>query len=190
MLVNLDDIQNNITQEKMDVLVVSYGGSATNALVDALIKNKYNIKTHTYNKVLCHFPHYIDLNIPIIYVYDNPTKSFLSVKRRHWAINQKKLSNDEHVKLSDENLLKLMINQFMQWTTIPRKNVLIVKTCELFNDNIVDKLQIFLNRKIDYFPLVYKSPATDVEKISQDINIVELFDKYKTELQYINDFAP
>lgn len=188
MLVNLDDIQNIITQEKMDVLVVSYGGSASNALVDALTKNKYNILTRTYTKVLCHFPHYIDINIPIIYIYDNNLiKSFLSVKRRHWDRNQKKLSNNEHVELSDENLLKLMINQFIQWTTIPRKNVLIVKTCELFDDNIIEKLETFLDKKIKHFPLVYNPPSTDIENI-QNTKIVGLFDKYKTEIQYINDF--
>lgn len=191
MIVNLDDIQNIITQEKMDLLVVSYGGSASNALVDALTKNKYNILTRTYTKVLCHFPHYIDINIPIIYIYDNNLiKSFLSVKRRHWSRNQKKLSNDEHVELSDENLLKLMINQFMQWTTIPRKNVLIVKTSELFDNTIVEKLETFLNRKIEHFPLVYKTPTTHIENISHNREMIGLFDKYKKEIQYINDFVP
>lgn len=190
MIVNLDDMQNIITQEEMDILVVSYGGSASNTLADVLIKNKYNIRTDTYRKILCHCPRYININIPIIYVYDNPIKSFLSVKQRYWSVNQKKLSNDEHVELSDENLLKLMINQFMRWTTIPRTNVLIVKTYELFDDNIVDKLETFLNSKIEHFPLVYKIPTTHIENISQNREMVELFDKYKKEIQYINDFVP
>lgn len=190
MIVNLDDIQNIITEEKMDILVVSYGGSASNTLADVLIKNKYNIRTKTYRQLLCHCPRYIDINIPIIYVYDNPIKSFLSVRQRYWSVNQKKLSNDEYVELSDENLLKLMIKQFKQWTSIPRQNVLIVKTCELFDNNIVDKLETFLNTKIQHFPLVYKTPTTDIENISHNREMVGLFDKYKKDIQYIKDFIP
>ena len=125
-----DNINNMILKKKLNLLVVSYGGSASNILVKYLEKNNYKIRTKRWKKILCHCPEYIKVDIPVIYIYDNPIKSFLSMKKRgegFWDINQQKLSNDENTVLSDENLLKLMINQFSGWTNIRNNNVLIIK---------------------------------------------------------------
>ena len=70
-----------------------------------------------------------------------------------WNVNQKKLSNNYNTNLSDENLLSLMIKQFNNWTNIKRDNVLILKSSELFEDNVVNKLEIFSNTKLNNFPL-------------------------------------
>ena len=117
MICDLDNINEIIMKEGLNLLVVSYGGSASNLLTDTLEKNNYKIKTKTWHEILCHCPHYIETDVPIIYIYDNPIKSFLSVKRRGLQkINQKKMSNNNNVSFSDENFIKVMINQFNNWT--------------------------------------------------------------------------
>jgi hypothetical protein len=188
MICNLDDINNIIKIEGIDLMVISYGGCATNTLIDALEKNNYKIRTQTYNDILCHCPHYIETNIPIIYIYDNLLKSFMSTVKRNkgvWDHNQQKMSNNKNVDLSNENLIKLMINQFNSWTNIKRDNLLIVKTCQLFENSIVDKLEKFLKKKLYYFPIPYKTPKIDVKNINENN---ELFKKYKFEIDKINNF--
>ena len=100
MICDLNHINDIIKSENLDVLVVSYGGCCTNTLVDYLEKNNFNCKTEIWSKILCHCPYY---DIPIIYIYDNPIKSFLSMKNRgegFWDINQQKMSNDKNVVLT------------------------------------------------------------------------------------------
>lgn len=60
-----------------------------------------------------------------------------------WDVNQQKLTNNKDVELSDENLLKSMIEQFNSWTSVKKNNVLILKSCELFKYDIVNKLETF-----------------------------------------------
>jgi hypothetical protein len=186
-LSNINNLNNIIKKEGLNLLVVSYGGSCSNTLVDYLQKNNYKCNSHTWEKILCHCPHYIDVNIPIIYIYDNPIKSFMSVKRRYFSINQKKLNNNKNINISDENLISLMIQQFNSWTNIKRTNVLVIKSCELFEANIVTKLENFLNKKINYFPIVYSNPKTDINTITNN-NLINLFDKYKVEIDKINNY--
>lgn len=191
MICNLDHVNDIIKKEKLNLLVVSYGGCSSNTLVDVLEKNNYTIKTVTWHQILCHCPNYIEIGIPIIYVYDNPIKSFLSMKRRgdgFWDVNQRKLSNNENTVLSDENLLKLMINQFNSWTNKRRDNILIVKSCELFENSIVNKLEYFLKKKLNHFPIPYIKPKINVENINQQYKNNKLFKKYKLEIDKINNY--
>ena len=188
MICDLNNINYIIKNEGLNLLVVSYGGSCSNTLVKYLEKNNYKCKTPIWYKLLCHCPHYIEIDIPIIYIYDNPIKSFISMKNRgkgFWDVNQKKMTNNNNVDLSDENLLKVMINQFNSWTNIKRDNVLIIKSCELFQISIVNKLEKFLKKKIHYFPILYKNPK------SSNINIenVKLIKKYDLEIYKINNFT-
>jgi hypothetical protein len=192
MIRDLDNIKNIIKNEGLELMVVCYGGCVSNTLTDTLEKNKYKIKTASYGDLLCHCPHYIEIDIPIIYIYDNPIKSFISMKRRGrgiWDVNQRKMSNNNYVNLSDENLLKLMIQQFNSWTNIKRDNVLIIKSSEIFENNIVEKLEKFLKKKIYHFPIPYVTPNTNIENIINN-NEVELFEKYKLEIDKINHFIP
>ena len=185
--VNINDI---IKSEHLDVLVVSYGGCCTNTLITYLENNNFKCNTPIWAKILCHCPQYIEIDIPIIYVYDNPIKSLLSMKNRGkgcWDINQQKLSNDINVSLSDENLIKCMINQFNIWTNIKKDNVCLIKSCELFENNIVNKLEYFLKKKIYNFPILYKTPNTNIETI-ECIELNELFEKYKIDIDRINNF--
>ena len=191
MICDLNNIEEIIENEGLDLIVVSYGGSCSNQLVYTLELNNYKCKTKIWIEILCHCPHYIKTNIPIIYIYDNPIKSFLSMKRRsngYWNVNQRKLSNNNNVALSDENLIKLMINQFNSWTNVKRDNVLVIKSCELFENNIVNKLEKFLNKKIYHFPISYKKPKTNIEVIENE-NDKNLFEKYKLEINEINNFV-
>tara|TARA_B110000208_G_C11690965_1_gene402247 strand:- start:142 stop:735 length:594 start_codon:yes stop_codon:yes gene_type:complete len=184
---NFKNVSQQINKEGLDLLVVSYGGSASNTLVNTLEKEGYNCKTALWHHVLGHCPKYIDCDIPIIYIYNNPIKAFLSMKRRGFDDpNQKKLSNCDHVKRSDETLLKLMIKQFHEWTDIKRDNVLIIHTDELFKDSIIGKLNTFLKTTVRHFPIEYRTPKTNTNNITEKLN--KLVDKYKNELDKINKF--
>ena len=189
---NLNNINHDIKKkdEELDILVVSYGGSCSNVFTNHLEKNGYKCKTNLWNKILCHCPTYINIDIPVFYIYDNPIKSFLSQKKRGhdiWGVNQKKLSNNSNIKLSDENLLKLMIEQFNSWTNVKRDNVFFIKSNEIFEDRIVNKLEKILKKEISHFPLKYKQPHITHKNI-EDFKSTELFKKYKLEIEKIIEF--
>lgn len=187
-LVNINDI---ISQEGLNLMVVSYGGCVSNTLINVLEKNNYNIRTKTYNEILCHCPHYIETSIPVIYLFDNPIKSFISMEKRgvgYWDVNQKKMSNNMNIDLSNENLMKLMINQFNSWTNIKRENVLVIKSCELFKKKIKYKLEKFLKKELNHFPIPYKSPKSHIENKNGFTKYGDLFEKYKLEINKINNF--
>ena len=191
MIQNLTHINRLINNDQMDICVVSYGGSCSNLLADTLEKNNFKCKTKLWDRILCHCPKYIDIDIPIIYIYDDPIKAFLSVKRRKngfWNVNQKKLSNNPNIKLSDETLLKLMIRQFFIWTNKKYKNVLVIKSDELFKQNIKKKLKQFLGiKQLKHFPLHYKSPKTNATNVT-NYNIKLLLDKYDTKIKKIKNY--
>ena len=188
---NLDDINDDIIKkEGLDILIVSYGGCCSNKLVEYLEKNGYNCSSKIWSDILCHCPTYIEVNIPVFYIYDNPIKSFLSHKKRgsgFWDVNQMKLSNNPNIKLSDENLLKLMINQFNSWTNVKRDNVLLIKSNEIFEDQIVNKLEKILKKNIYHFPIKYEQPKIKDEDI-EILKSTELYKKYEVELQKIINF--
>ncbi len=189
-LENIESIKNIIRTEGLNLLVVSYGGSCSNTLVDALEKNGYKCRTNIWNNILCHCPKYLELDIPIIYLYGNPIKSFLSMQTRgigYWGVNQQKMSNDKNIFLSDENLIKCMINQFNNWTNIKKDNVLVIKASELFENNIVNKLEVFLKKPIRYFPIIYIRPKTNLANI-KNVELTNLFEKYKSDLDKIYNF--
>jgi hypothetical protein len=163
---NLNEINDQIEKEKLELCIVSYGGCCSNQLADVLEQNGYKCRTPIYHNLLCHCPKYVKMNIKTIYVYDNPIKSFISMKRRGdgiWDVNQRKLSNNINVDLSDENLLTLMINQFNSWTSVKHDNLLIIKSEELFQENIVNKLENFLQKKIVNFPIKFIEPKSNIE---------------------------
>jgi hypothetical protein len=183
---DLKQINDIIKEEKMDICVISHGGCCSNQLVDILTENGYNIRTPIWDNILCHCPEYIDIDIPIIYIYGNPLYSFLSVKKRgegFWDINQKKLSNNENINLSDENLLKLMLKQINTWINIKKDNVLILKSSEIFEEPILDKLQSFLKKDLHSFPITYIKPKTTLENLDRDE--LMLFQKYKKNINTI-----
>jgi len=191
MMCDLNNVQTIIKEEGLNLLVVSYGGCVSNTLVNELEKNNYNCNTKVWRDILCHCPKYIEIDIPIIYIYDNPIKSFISMKNRnhgYWDLNQRKLSNNNNADLTDENLIKLMINQFNSWTNVKRDNVLIIKSCELFEDSIINKLEGFLKKKLYNFPIVYNKPKTDITN-NINIELLPLFEKYKSEIDKINNFV-
>lgn len=184
-------MQKRVEEEKLEVVVVSYGGACTNALVAALEKEGYVCSTETWKKKLCHSLEYLSwCSLPIIYIYDNPKKALLSVRRRQLQnTNQRKMmaNLETKIKCSSNNLLKLMIMQFHNWTDIKRDNVLILHANELFTHEIVDKLSNFLHKKVTHFPIKYKKPKTDLNKV--DAKTRQLFHKYRHEIKKINSFS-
>lgn len=196
MIMDLDEnnIKNQLSQEKLDVCIVSYGGSASNTLRTSLEINGYVCSTKIWREILCHCPTKININIPIIYIYRDPIKAFLSMRRRgdnFYLINQRKLSNNTNIHESDELLLELMIKQFHSWTRHVSDTILIIKYEELFSYEIGEKLESFLHRKLQYFPISFVSPTINDEYINNlNETDIELFNKYKEHINYINNFSP
>lgn len=190
MIYNFNNLAFDLYLQRQELCVISYGGSCSNALVDVLERNGYRIRTDLWRDILCHCPVYFDMNIPVIYIYDNPIKSFLSMKRRgndYWGTNQEKLSNNEKIEYSDENLLKLMIRQFKLWTKRNSKNLLVLKSDELFNPNVSHRIKKFLkNIFISDLPLKYKKSKTDLSEMLEEER--ELFSKYKEDIDIINNY--
>ena len=190
-IIKLTNIMNIVKKEKMDICVISYGGCASNTLVKRLEDNGYKCKTESWKKLLCHCPKFIDIDIPIIYIFENPIKAFLSQKRRKgvWSVNQEKMSNNKNIKdKSDENLLRLMIKQFKVWIKHEQKpNVLVLNTSEIFSSSIVNCLQNFLKKKhLKYFPIPYREPSINIKIIQHlDYTYVYLFNKYKNQINMI-----
>ena len=186
---DLNTIPTAVNQEGLEVLVISYGGCNSNTLVTYLELEGIICKTPIWRKLLCHCPTYINCNIPVIYVYDDPKKSFLSMKRRgkgYYDTNQQKLSNDKNCKISDENLLELMIKQFHDFTCTKRENVLIINSKELYKEGVVTKLKKLLNLNVKHFPVKWIEPRTSLHNIKKKTQ--QLFQKYKKEINKINDF--
>lgn len=181
MILNLKDICDVVHKEGMEVCVISYGGSCSNQLVDVLEKNHYTCRTPSWNKLLCHCPERIELDIPIIYIYNDMRKSFLSMKRRgpnYFDMNQKKLSNNSETIISSENLIQLMIKQKHVWTDNYDPNVLVIHTQEIFTPEFENKIKVFLkNDNLKYFPIPFVKPSTKYNNITPEDNA--LFRKYQ-----------
>ncbi len=186
-IVSISQIPRIVKNERLRLWICSYGGSGTNLLADYLSKKKKFQKTWIWKNSLCHFPHFINLGIPTIYIYDDPRKSFFSMKRRgkgYWDVNQRKLNNDNNTPLSDENLFKSMIQQWKEWVKhANEKNVLFLDFRHFFTEETKKKIQSFLKISIQDYP-VYK-PSNRKYDYSQ---YQDLFSKYENEIQEILQF--
>ena len=174
-----------LDSNKLDIMVVSYGGSGSNTMTNYLCSLNFKCKSPTWHRIFCHFPEPLDcFKIKCVYIYDDPRISFMSMKRRNcgcWDVNQQKLSNNKEIELSDENLLKLMIKQFMAWTKNPRKNIFIISKNDFFSEKINDLFN-FLNISPEVYPLWKKPHEYDFNKYKN------LFKKYEKEINYINNY--
>ena len=198
MICDMNNIQDLVKQDGLQVCVTSYGGSCTNALCDILYE--CNIKTNTpvWGSILCHSPCYHNLGIPIIYLYDHPIKSFMSVKRRGKLIkmNYAKMTNNLDSVYTPEKMIRSMINQFHSFTNEKRDDVLVLHSKELFQTNISSKISNFLikngiNEKIYNdlnvkLPLIYKQPSHKDNELT--IGLAYIFNRYKNEIQKIVNY--
>jgi len=193
---SLDEIIKAISDEHLDVCVISFGGSSSNTLVDVLEQNQIVCKTPIWHSILCHCPYILpSVQTPIIYLYRDPRLAFLSCKQRmtgFWDVNQNKLSNNLTVELSDERLLVLMLSQFVKWTNYitlykPR-NIRVVKYEELFQPSIQPKLESFLGKKIAGLPIKYIEPKSVSVIPTQEEE--KLFIKYKQWIDCVNLYRP
>lgn len=181
MIHNLNNINSIVAEEKLDILVVSCGGSGSNNLVDILEQNGYKCRSPIWIDLLCHCPTPINVDIPIIYIYRNIIDAFFSIKRRgYWGINQRKLSNNKNVTLSDRNLFESMAKQFTNWKNSNLRNLLFIHYDECFNDSIKEKLSSFLNNNnLINLPSLYKTPKTNYNLKELDIRLINLFNMNK-----------
>lgn len=180
MIQDLTNINDIIKIERLDICVVSYGGSGTNEMVDNLEKNGYKCRTPTWEKILCHCSEPLNIDIPIIYIYRNLIDAFFSMKRRRLCqTNFQKLLNNENVIYSDKNFIKAMLNQFFKWKKSNLKNVLFINYKDCFDNNIKNTLESFLNKKLQHFPYIYKAPKTIFDINNIDIRLKNIFNEYK-----------
>lgn len=167
-----------------DIWVCSHGGCGSNFLVKNLEKNGYKIRTSLYHKILCHSPIQIKTNKPIVYLYRNIQDAWFSMLNRGtgiYDVNIQKLSNDKNAKISEENLLRLMINQFKNWTKNIGNNILYLSYNDIFTEKGNILLKKFLHNK-------------DIKKFNFNANSKKyifpehLYQKYKNDIDYINLF--
>ena len=198
MICDMNNVKNLVKQDGLQVCVTSYGGSCTNVLCDIL--NECGIVTNTFiwGSILCHSPCYIELGIPIIYLYDHPVKSFMSVKRRGKLIkmNYAKMTNNLDSVYTPEKMMRSMINQFHSFTRENRDDVLVLHSKELFQPDISSKLSNFLirngiNEKIYNdlnvrLPIIYKQPSHKDNELT--IGVAFIFNRYKNEIQKIAQY--
>lgn len=190
-----DEIVKAISDEHLDVCVISFGGSSSNTLVDVLEENKIVCKTPIWHSIVCHCPYILPgIKTPIIYLYRDPRLAFLSMKQRMtgiWDVNQQKLSNNLDVELSDERLLVLMLTQFAKWTNYIRvykpRNIRVIKYEELFHPSIRTKLESLLGKSLNGFPIPYIPPKS--LSIIPNKEEEKLFIKYKPWIDHINKYS-
>jgi hypothetical protein len=190
------DVSKLVRTEGMDVCVVSYGGSCSNTLADVLTKNGVKCRTRLWDLMLCHCKEALSLDIPTIYIFDEPKKSFLSMKRRSGLLNTnfRKLSNGAgDTPFSEEAMLGLMFEQFRNWSAAAQKDpskVLMVRSKELFESAIVDRLASFLNKpreSLVELPVKYRAPATKLDTMSESHR--KLFTRFEDEIARVNTYA-
>lgn len=179
-----------------DIWVCSFGGCASNYLVKNLEKYGYNIQTTLYHKILCHSPIQIKTDKPIIYLYRNIQDAWNSVKSRDigfYDVNIKKLSNNKNVIISEENLLKLMIEQFKNWTKNIGNNILYMSYQDLFTEKSNILLKKFLNNKnIKKFKFNADSKKKYIfpKYLSQKYNLFfDYFDNFHNKIKYFRIFG-
>ena len=79
-----------------------------------------------------------------------------------------------------------MINQFNSWAKVKRDNVLVIKTSEIFENKIVDKLEKFLKKNIKYFP-ISKKPHKTINTYIDNFMLTDLAKKYMLQFDEINN---
>ena len=196
MIYQPEYIKKILNEQKLEVLVISYGGSCSEALQRALTNSNINsiIPLHAEGHVewehAVHLPFYYKMNIPIIYVYDDIRKAFLSQKNRGkgwYDINQQKLANSKHQVSDDSTFLKLMNRQFNSFTNKYRPDVLILKSSDLFLHSVQMKISRFLGKKITTLPMKWIPPKTKNDDFEKPENKV-LFSKHQEIIDNINNF--
>lgn len=185
----------SILSEKLDLCVISFGGCSSNTLVNSLEEQGLKCKTPIWDSIVCHCPFILpDIKIPIIYLYRDPKLAFLSMKRRmngFWDVNQRKLSNNNNIELSDEQLIILMLSQFLKWTNYIQlykpSNVCLIKYEELFEPDIKTTLQCLVGKELSGFPIPYVEPKSiNINPTEEENN---LFFQYRYWFDYVNNFS-
>ena len=186
---NLSKIPFLIVEDKLDICVISYGGTGSNNLVNLLRDNGINSRTKNWEEYICHCPEYFYSKVPVLYIYSDPRLALTSMYKRGkdiYEVNQIKLSNNKKVNFSEENLLKLMINQFKNWYKHKNEpNIYFIKSERLYTNEFYIFIKSLLNveTELSGFPLAYKVPFNTLETIPIEYN--DLFKKYKNDIDWI-----
>jgi len=176
-------IKKTIQLEKLDCCIISFGGCGTHYLANNLQEKNLIVRSATWVNYLCHYPKYIELNIPIIYLYGNLREAFISQLRNNFAKkNYKILNTVVKRKYSNENFFLSMYEQFERF--IENKNVVKITYKDLFNKVKMIDLYKFLNIKDHSFSKLYDKP----NQFNYD-NYKIIFDKHEDKINYVNSFV-
>ena len=175
----MNKIVEQITAQGPEVWVCSYGGSACNQLADFIEEQlKLKVRCQIWGDSLCHYPKPLNCGIPMVYIYDDIDKAFLSVKRRNKSVwNIQKLSDYKITNNSDDKILfELMIKQFNEWSV--SHDVFMIHRNDFFRNKTKQK-ELLKYLKIDNKNIIF--PAKKQKGTLTDSH--PLFDTYKNDIQ-------
>lgn len=176
-------IKKSVQLEQLDCCIISFGGCGTHYLVNHLEKKKLKIKTNIWSNYLCHYSNLIELPIPIIYLYRDIRKAFISQLRNNFANkNYEMLNTISKRKYSDEHFFIAMYEQFEKFITAD--NIYKIEYNELFSKDKMTNLYQFLKIKNDSFESLFIQPKT-----FKFNNYQNIFDKHQDKINYVNSFV-
>jgi hypothetical protein len=171
-------IKKSVELEQMNCCIISTGGCGTHYLSNQLENNGLKIRTSVWNNYLVHFPKFIKLDIPIIYVYRDLREAFISQIRNNFAEKNYMMIKTNNKKYSNENFIQAMYEQFKSFIN---KDVFIIEYKQLFNYDVIKELYNFLNIKKFVFKNNYKT-----QKQMNFNNYKSVFSDFKKEIEEIN----
>lgn len=171
-------IKKSVQLEQMNCCVISLGGCGTHYLANQLEDNGLKVRTSVWNNYLVHFPKFIKLNIPIIYLYRDLREAFISQIRNNFAEKNYMMIKTSNDKYSNENFIQAMYEQFKSFIN---KDVFKIEYKQLFNYDAIKELYKFLNIKKFVFKNNYKTP-----KQMNFNNYKNVFSDFRKEIEDIN----
>lgn len=171
-------IKKSVQLEQMDCCIISTGGCGTHYLANQLEDNGLKVRTSVWNNYLVHFPKFIKLDIPIIYLYRDLREAFISQIRNNFAEKNYIMMKTSNKKYSNENFIQVMYEQFKSFIN---ENVFKIEYKQLFNNDIIKKLYNFLDIKKFVFKNNYKTP-----KQMDFNNYKNIFSKFENKIKEVN----
>ena len=166
---NYKTISKCVLEQKLNLWICSFGGSATNTLANYLDSKGFVVRTPIWKDCLCHFPSPLifdtPYNLKAIYLFDNPLIALSSQKRRgkgFYKTNYLKLQNKRFGLYTDRKMLKRMVQQYHEWSSFsnPKLPILQVSYNQLF-DRSDHKLSEFLGIDFSDFPEMRKRSSVE-----------------------------
>lgn len=187
-IVDLRIVPQLMKRQNTNLAIVSYGGSCSNALANALRACRWRVHTKIWDQIVCHCPQYLDFGVPVIYVFEDPVRAFLSQNRRELLLmNQHKLTNSTTEDLDPETMFRSMFQQFRDFVRHGKDKVFFLRSSQLFLPETRPALEAFLKcRPLRTLPLQFRAPKTETDKVPSRFEA--LFAKFRNEIDFVRNF--